>query len=71
MGVGKQESLAEVGPWCRQTEGRGEWGGRSCVVWEGFLVEGALGPGWPTSEGSGRGGDESQAQSSGGPGNKL
>lgn len=52
MGVGKQESLAEVGPWCRQTL-KGGGRGRSCVVWEGFLVERALGPGWPISEGSG------------------
>lgn len=53
MGDGKRESLAEVGLWCRQTERLGEWGGGSCVVWEGFLVEGALGLSWPTSEGSG------------------
>lgn len=52
MGVGKQGSLAEVGPWCRQIDIAGAGG--SCVVWEGFLVEGALVPSWPISERSGR-----------------
>lgn len=40
MGVVKHGRLIEVGSWCRPS-GTG-W---SCVVWEGFLVEEALGPG--------------------------